>query len=90
MTTEHIVSLLVEERDRLEAAIAALQGAVDRRGGPPKSPSGMPFKRESRVRADVLRRNVVKRTMSTAARKRIGAATKARWAAIRAAKKGTK
>jgi hypothetical protein len=38
MPTEHIVALLTEERDRLNRAIEALQGAVKRRGRPPKSP----------------------------------------------------
>jgi hypothetical protein len=37
MPTEHIVALLTEERDRLSRAIEALQGAVKRRGRPPKS-----------------------------------------------------
>jgi hypothetical protein len=34
MSIEHIVSLLIEERDRLEAAISALQG-------PPSAPAGI-------------------------------------------------
>ena len=41
MPTEHIVQLLIAERDRIEAAIAALQGgtAAKRRGRPPKDQS---------------------------------------------------
>ncbi len=37
--TEHIVKLLIEERDRLNAAISALTGGVatKRRGRPPKN-----------------------------------------------------
>jgi hypothetical protein len=38
MPTEHIVSLLIQERDRLNLAIQALQGGVKRRGRPPKNP----------------------------------------------------
>jgi hypothetical protein len=40
MPTDHIVSLLIEERDRLNRAIEALQGPAKRRGRPPaKTPS---------------------------------------------------
>jgi hypothetical protein len=38
MPTEHIVSLLIQERDRLNRAIEALQGPTKRRGRPPKNP----------------------------------------------------
>ncbi|MGA2214974.1 MAG: hypothetical protein ABSH31_16995 [Bryobacteraceae bacterium] len=37
MPTEHIVALLVAERDRISRAIEALQG-TKRRGRPPKNP----------------------------------------------------
>jgi hypothetical protein len=37
MALEHIVGLLIQERDRIERAIEALQGAVKRRGRPPKN-----------------------------------------------------
>jgi hypothetical protein len=36
MPTEHIVALLIQERDKLNRAIEALQGPVKRRGRPPK------------------------------------------------------
>jgi hypothetical protein len=39
MSTEHIVSLLIAERDRLNKAIEALSGPTVRRGRPPKSAS---------------------------------------------------
>jgi hypothetical protein len=42
MPVEHIISLLIAERDRLERAIEALQGSVKRRGRPPKSASSSP------------------------------------------------
>jgi hypothetical protein len=38
MPTEHIVSLLIQERDKLSRAIEALQGPIKRRGRPPKGP----------------------------------------------------
>jgi len=37
-SSEHIVGLLVQERDRLTRAIEALQGPRKRRGRPPKNP----------------------------------------------------
>lgn len=37
MPTDHIVALLLAERDRLNRAIEALQGPVKRRGRPPKN-----------------------------------------------------
>ena len=37
MPTEHIVALLIAERDKLTRAIEALQGPTRRRGRPPKS-----------------------------------------------------
>jgi hypothetical protein len=39
MATEHIVALLIEERDRLTRAIDALQGPAKRLGRPPKAVS---------------------------------------------------
>jgi hypothetical protein len=49
MATEHIIVLLVEERDRLNRAIEALQGPVKRRGRPPKNhlapPAAAPAKK---------------------------------------------
>jgi hypothetical protein len=38
MPTEHIVALLIAERDKLNRAIEALQGSTKRRGRPPKNP----------------------------------------------------
>jgi hypothetical protein len=37
MPTEHILGILIAERDRLSRAIEALQGPIKRRGRPPKS-----------------------------------------------------
>jgi hypothetical protein len=36
MPTDHIIALLVAERDKLNRAIEALQGPIKRRGRPPK------------------------------------------------------
>jgi len=38
MPTEHIVALLIAERDKLNRAIEALQGSAKRPGRPPKNP----------------------------------------------------
>lgn len=38
MSTEHILALLVAERDKLNRAIEALGTPVKRRGRPPKNP----------------------------------------------------
>lgn len=38
MSTEHILALLIQERDRLNRAIEALQGPTKRRGRPPRNP----------------------------------------------------
>ena len=38
MATEHILALLIQERDKLNRAIESLQGAR-RRGRPPKAPT---------------------------------------------------
>jgi hypothetical protein len=37
MPSDHIIALLVAERDRLSRAIDALQGPTKRRGRPPKN-----------------------------------------------------
>jgi hypothetical protein len=80
MPTEHILSLLVQERDRLNRAIEALQGSAKRVGRPPKNPNasggessggGAPKKRKP---------------FSAAVRKKMALAQKKRWAALKAAK----
>ena len=38
MSTEHIIAMLIAERDNLNRAIDALQGSAKRRGRPPKNP----------------------------------------------------
>jgi len=52
MPTDEILSLLVQERDRLNRAIEALQGPLKRLGRPPKSAvavEAVPAKRKERT-----------------------------------------
>jgi hypothetical protein len=76
MATDHILALLRAEREKLTAAIEALQG--------PKTGVKTPIERESTPQTAPL-----KRKMSAAGRRAIIAGTKKRWAAIKAAKAAT-
>jgi hypothetical protein len=73
--TDHIVVLLLAERDRLNRAIEAIQGPVKRRGRPP----GTAVEGLSVVIPK-------KRHVSAASRRRMALAQKRRWAARRAAR----
>jgi hypothetical protein len=42
MPTEQILTLLIQERDKLNRAIEALGAPVKRRGRPPKNPAAAP------------------------------------------------
>jgi hypothetical protein len=75
MTSEHIISLMIEERDRLDAAIRAL-----RPGG--KAPA----KKAAAAKAEKPSAGPKKRVLSAAGRKAIAAAAKKRWALIKAGK----
>jgi hypothetical protein len=68
MQTEHIVALLIAERDRLSRAIEALQGPAKRRGRPPGRKA---------TSAGAAAPKPVKRTMSPAGRKAIAEAARA-------------
>jgi hypothetical protein len=74
MPTEHIVALLVAERDRINRAIEALQG-TKRRGRPPKNPlaalAALPAPASPKKRRG---------GMSAAARKAQSERMKAQWA----------
>ena len=89
MSTDHILALLLSERNKLTKAIEALQGPTKRKGRPPGSgrkavlPS---VERDAKPEVAVGPTAPVKRKMSAAGRRAIIAATKKRWAAIRAAK----
>jgi hypothetical protein len=69
MPTEHIIALLIAEREKLDRAIEALQGSK-RRGRPPKNPLGVIPDAPGKKR----------RGMSAANRKAAAARMKAYWA----------
>jgi hypothetical protein len=74
MSLEDVIEQLHAERDRLDEAIAALEGSSpSRRGRPPKGNA-----------------RTGQHMMSAAARKRISVAMKARWAARKKASPATK
>ena len=73
MPTEHILTLLIAERDRLNRAIEALQGPTTRSGRP------LPAIESNATKPK-------KRHVSAAARRKMAAAQKKRWAAVKAAK----
>jgi hypothetical protein len=76
MPTQHILTLLIAERDKLNRAIEALQGPIKRLGRPSKNQApGMG--------SDSTK---PKRHVSAAARRKMAAAQKRRWAAVKAAK----
>lgn len=78
MPTEHILSLLITERDKLNRAIEVLGAPVKPRGRPPKVAQAQ----ASAMLAPVPR----KRRLSAAGRTAIVAAAKKRWALIKAGK----
>jgi hypothetical protein len=75
MQTEHIVTLLIQERDRLNRAIEALQGPLKRRGRPPKHAMTGPT---PTIATAGIRK---KRTFTAAQRKEQAKRMKAYWAA---------
>jgi hypothetical protein len=76
MPTDHIVALLIAERDKLNAAIEALQGTA--KTAAPKKPAAVDATAGAAPRK--------KRHVSAAARKRMAEGQKKRWAAIKSAK----
>jgi hypothetical protein len=79
MPTEQIVALLIQERDRLNRAIEALQGPTKRRGRPPKNS----FTAATPVSAAPTAK---KRTFTAAQRKQQAERMKKYWAAKKKAK----
>ena len=75
MPNEHILALLIAERDKLNRAIEALQGSAKRRGRPPKSEATEPKRRG--------------RTFTAAQRKAASERMRRRWAAKKKAAKTT-
>ena len=78
MPTEHILKLLIAERDKLNRAIEALQGRTKALGRRLKN-------QVPAIESDTTKAK--KRHVSAASRRRMGAAQKKRWAAAKAAKK---
>jgi hypothetical protein len=78
MPTEHIVQLLIQERDRLSRAIEALQGPVKRRGRPPKNLAAV-----ATPSAEAPKK---RKPFSAATKRKMALAQKRRWAAIKGAK----
>jgi hypothetical protein len=80
MPTEHIIALLIAERDRLNAAIAALQGSssspAKRRGRPPKVAAPVAI-----AQPQIEKRARKKRVFTPAQRKEQARRMKAFWAA---------
>ena len=75
MPTEHIISALISERDKLNRAIEVLQGTAKRRGRPPQDAAIVPAVAPAPVRK--------RRRQSTARRKAQAERMKAYWAAKR-------
>jgi hypothetical protein len=82
MPTEHILALLIQERDKLNRAIEALQGGVKRRGRPPKHL--YPEQDPKRVHEKEVPKK--RKTFSAATIRKMRAAQKKRWAALKAEK----
>jgi hypothetical protein len=88
MSTDQILALLLRERNRVTKAIEAFEGPK-RKGRPPgpgRKAAPLSVEQDSTPPASVGPTVPAKRKMSAAGRRAIIAATKKRWAAIRAAK----
>jgi hypothetical protein len=85
MATDHILSLLISERDKLDAAIDALQGskAPEKSAGSVRKAVQPPVEQNSKTQPAAA---PAKRKLSAAGRQAIIAGTKKRWAAIKAGK----
>jgi hypothetical protein len=87
MATEHIVALLVAERDRLTRAIDALQGPAKRRGRPPRAAAAAPVAAVSSAPTAKAKQSAGGRRKRTAAEKKAASLRmKAYWAAKRKGK----
>ena len=85
MPTEHILGLLIVERDKLNRAIEALQGPTKRMGRPPKNSLATPTSEEPAQPAKKRHRK-----FTAAQRKQQAERMKAFWAAKKAASKPKK
>jgi hypothetical protein len=92
MPTEHIIALLITERDKLSRAIEALQGPTRRLGRPPKNPAvvvAAPTATSEPTSAAPAPAKRRKRTFTAAQRKAFGERMKKYWAAKRKAEART-
>jgi hypothetical protein len=76
MSLESIVSELKQERDRINRAIAALDGTGARRNGSKATNAGIPARKSLSARSHVSR----KHHLTAAGRKRLSVLMKKRWA----------
>lgn len=81
MPTEHIVAMLIQERDKLNRALEALTGSQKRKGRPPKSAAAQAPSVSGHAGATQKRRG-----MSAANRKEHSERMKAYWAKKRKGK----
>jgi len=86
MATDHILALLLAERDKIIEAIAVLEGTKGAKPGPDRKTAGPSVERDSKQATASATKSPAKRQLSAAGRKAIVDATKKRWAALRAAK----
>jgi hypothetical protein len=88
MATDHILALLIAERDKLNGAIEALRGSAttEKTQGPGRKAVLPSVEQDSKPAQTVSPKKPAKRKLSAAGRMAIIAATKKRWAAINAAK----
>jgi len=88
MATDHILAMLISERDKLSGAIEALQGPTTtaKVPGPGRKTVPPSVEQNTKPASSVGPTAPAKRKLSAAGRRAIIVATKKRWAAIRAAK----
>jgi hypothetical protein len=95
MAAEHIVAILIQERDRLNRAIEVLSGSTPtgkKRGRPFGSTNNKPVAPGDDAnmpdwgKTSIMKGGTVKRKMSAAGRKKIADGAKKRWALIKAGK----
>jgi hypothetical protein len=80
MPTDHIIALLIAERDKLNRAIKALEGPIKRRGHPRKNLSDAAAPPVSALPSPTVKK---RKGMTAAARKAQSQRMRAYWAAKR-------
>ena len=78
MLTDHILSLLITERDKLNRAIEALQGSRVRRSGQKAAPAAAPNGRRGGVSAQARKAQSARMKAYWAQRRKQAAAKKAK------------